>query len=240
MKNSADLNSLAKAGIQFSQVDYLVEVFPAPIPRTIESIDIVSESDLFRMSCHEGYDELFVPSTETLEGETKGEKYEFERIDFIKWQLMRFSEETLFQLINKTDCLDVTEILDGDTEWERDPDYDPETWLNGKINDPSNHEKGLKYIARLRKEVPGEFYSTLIDSILDPNFGVLKHLETEISDNLDEVRQMYSKWDVPLMIVSKGRFFPYIDSEYVCNLAMDDLNYERMYVRNYDEGEIES
>ena len=70
MKNSADLNSLAKSGIQFSQVDYLVEIFPAPIPENIDSIDIVSESDLFGMFDHAGYNELFVPSAETLEGET--------------------------------------------------------------------------------------------------------------------------------------------------------------------------
>jgi hypothetical protein len=78
----------------------------------------------------------------------------------------------------------------------------------------------------------------LSESILDPNFGVLEHLETEISENLDEVRQMYAHWAVPLMIVSIGKFFPYTEADYDSGLMMEDYRLKRMYVRNYDEGDI--
>lgn len=237
MKKSANLNLLTETGIQFSGIDFLVEIFPAPIPESINDTDIESESDLFRMSAHEGYEELFVPSAESLQGESGGKKHQFSRTDFMRWQLMRFTEETIFQLINKTDC-NITQLFDDDAEIEKDPDYAPETWLNPYENDPDNYKKGLSYIARARKEVPDEFYSTLIDSILDPDYGVLEHLETEMSDNLDEVRQMYAEWEVPLMIVSKGSFFPYTEPGYDINLMMDDYKLQRMYVRNYDEGDI--
>ena len=237
MKKSANLNLLADAGIQFSGIDYLVEIFPAPIPQSIEDTEIESESDLFRMSSLEGYDELFVPSAENLQGESDGKKHQFSRTDFVRWQLMRFSEKTIFQLINKTDC-NITQIFDDDAEYEKDPDYSPETWLNQYEDEPGNYEKGLEYIARLRQEVPEVFYSKLIESILDPNFGVLEHLETEISENLDEVRQMYAHWAVPLMIVSEGKFFPYNEADFDRRLMMDDYRLKRMYVRNYDEGDI--
>lgn len=237
MKKRANLNLLVETGIQFSGIDFLVEVFPAPIPDSIDDTDIESESDLFRMSAHEGYDELFVPSGENLQGESSGTKHLFSRTDFLRWQLVRFSEKTIYQLINKTGC-DVTQLLDGDAEYEKDPDYSPETWLSPYEDDADNYDRGLKYIGRLRKEVPEEFYSTLIDSILDPDCGVLEHLETEISDNLDEVRQMYAEWDVPLMIVSKGKFLPYTEADNNSGLMMDDYKLQRMYVRNNDEGDI--
>lgn len=237
MKKSTNLDLLAESGIQFSGIDFLVEIFPAPIPQSIDDMDIESESDLFRMSGHDGYDELFVPSAENIFAESSGKKHQLDRIDFLRWQLKRFSEKTIFQLINKTSC-DVTQILDGDAEYEKDDEYSPETWLSPYENDQSNYEKGLLYIARLRTEVPNEFYSALIESIIDPDYGVLEHLETEISDNLNEVRHMYSQWDVPLMIVSKGKFSPYIESGNDLNLMMDDYKLQRMYVRNYDEGDI--
>ena len=237
MKKSANLNLLAEAGIEFSGIDFVVEIFPAPIPESFEDTDIDNESDLFRMSAHVGYDELFIPSAENLQGESEGKKHQFKNTEFLRWQLMRFSENTIFQLINKTDC-DVTQLLDGDAEYEKDPDYSPETWLNQYEDEPGNYEKGLKYIARLRQEVPEVFYSKLIESILDPNFGVLEHLETEISENLDEVRQMYAHWAVPLMIVSIGKFFPYTEADYDSRLMMDDYRLKRMYVRNYDEGDV--
>lgn len=237
MKKSASLNLLAETGIQFSNVNFLVEIFPSPIPENINNTVIESVSDLFRMSAHEGYEELFIPTAEGLHGDSGGKKYEFSRTDFIKWQLTRFSEKTIFQLINKTDC-DVTTLLDDDVEYEKDPDYAPDTWLNPYENGPFNFEKGLMYITRLRSEVPEEFYAKLIDSILDPDYGVLEHFETELNDNIIEVRQMYAEWEVPLMIVSKGSFFPYIEPGYDINLMMDDFRLQRMYVRNHDEGDI--
>ena len=39
------------------------------------------------------------------------------------------------------------------------------------------------------------------------------------------------------MVVSTGKFLPYIDAGYNHNLMMDDYNLKRMYIRNYDEGD---
>jgi hypothetical protein len=50
---------------------------------------------------------------------------------------------------------------------------------------------------------------------------------------------MYGQWEVPLMIVSKGKFSPYTEADYDSGLMMDDYKLQRMYVRNYDEGDIE-
>jgi len=237
MKKVTDINSLAVDGIKFSGIAFLVEIFPAPIPERIFDTDIEDILDLVRMSANEGYDEFFVPHKEYLQGESGGKNYQFSRVDFVRWQLMRFSEKTIFQLINKTDC-DITQILDANAEYEKDPDYYPEGWLNPYDDTPGNFEKGLQYISRVKKEAPEEFYRTLIDSIIDPDCGVLEHLETEINDNLNEVRQLYSEWVEPLMIVSKGKFFPYIDSESDGKLIMDDYKVECMYIRNNDEGDI--
>ena len=88
MKKSANLNLLAESGIEFSGIDCLVEIFPAPIPESFDDFEIDSESDLLRMSRHEGYDELFIPSAENLQGESDGKEYQFNRTDILKWQLI--------------------------------------------------------------------------------------------------------------------------------------------------------
>jgi hypothetical protein len=238
MKKTAEIKKFAANGIQFSGIEFVVEIFPSPIPTEISGVDINSETDLFRMSHHEGYEELYVTIKEFVVGSTQGKNHQFSRFEFVKWQLSGFSEKTLYQLINKTGC-DITQILDQDVESEQDPDYWPEEWLNPYADESGNYEKGLAYIAKVRKLSPDAFYSTLIESIFDPDYGVLEHLETQIDENLEEVRQLYSEWDVPLMIVSKGNFSPYIESENHVNMMMDDFKLSSMHVRNQDEGEID-
>ncbi len=39
------------------------------------------------------------------------------------------------------------------------------------------------------------------------------------------------------MVVSTGKFSPYIEKSLTANLVMDDYNLQRMYIRNYDEGD---
>ena len=144
---------------------------------------------------------------------------------------------TIYHLINKTNA-SVDNILDFDTEYNKDEDYCPDIWLN--VYESEQYlEKGLAYIERLKLEVPDKFYKALINSILDENYGLLNSnwYESEIDENLDEIRKAYSHWDVPLMVVSTGKFLPYIDAGYNHNLMMDDYNLKRMYIRNYDEGD---
>jgi len=237
MKKRGNLEKLSKNGIQFFDVEYLIEIFPAPISEQINDVEIISESDLFRMSPHEGFFELFLPSTETILGESKGKQYEFSRFDFLKWQLSRFNNTTIYYLINKT-AFSIFDVVDEDEEYEKNPDFDPDSWLNTVESDEENFNNGILLIERLKKEYSDIFYSTLIDSIIDSEYGVLEFLETEIDENLEEVRSLYSEWNQPIMIVSKGKFLPYIESEFSPHLMMDDFRLQRMFVRNNDEGEI--
>lgn len=235
MSKKNTIDKLLGAGLQFHSIENVIEIFPFPIPSEINDVQIEDESELFRMSAHEGFEELYVPSNEIISAESEGKTHKITREEFLRWQLERMSSKTIYQLISKTSA-NLTEILDSDAEYDKDNSYDPESWLNPYDTEDGNYEKGLKFIERLKNESPDEFYKILIDSIIDPDFGVLEHLETEIDGNLDEVRALYENWDVPLMIVSTGKFNPYIEAD--SNLMMDDYKLQHMYVRNQDEGEI--
>lgn len=238
MKKTSSFNLCAKAGIEFHSISYLVEIFPSPIPNIINDTEMETAADLIRMSGHLGYSEFSVPYTEFVTGDSGGKEHKFSRFDFLKWQLMRFPEDTLFQLINKTDC-GIAELLDEDAEYEKNSEYDPEGWLSPYNDESESYKKGVEFIARLRSEFPKEFYEKLIESIIDPNIGVLTHFETEINDNINDIRGLYNHWNVPLMIVTYGNFYPYINIENNSNLMMDQYKIREMWVRNYDEGEIE-
>lgn len=216
---------------------HVIEFFPAPLPEDLDGEEVTSESDLFRASHVNGFDEIFLAEGDTIQGECEGKKYKFAIEEFLRWQLERVNAETLWQLISKTDA-SVTEILDGDAEYDKDPDYHPEGWLNYHARE-EHPGKGLAYIERLRKEVPDEFYAAVIESMLDETYGVLNSewFENEIDGNLEDIRASYAEWDVPLMIVSVGKFYPYIAADSDHNLMMDDYKLNRMHIRNYDEGD---
>ena len=236
-----------KGGISF-HADYMVEIFNAPLmDNDSNGTNIETAWDLFRMSAHEGFDELFLTNSDVVNGESNGKNLQFSRDDFLRWQLERFSAETLYHLAAKTDAgiasscntdfEPAEKILNYDDEAEKDPDYDPDEWLNENIQDEENKQKGLDLIERLRKQSPDEFYKLIIDGILDEHSGLLTWWETEIEDDLAEVRDAYAHWPVPLVVVSEGDFIPYIDPDNLSNLMMDDMSLNRMYVRNYDEDE---
>ncbi len=194
---------------------------------------------------HDGFDTLFLTYSDVVRGESEGKQLKFARDDFLRWQLERFSAETLYHLAAKTDARIASscntdfepaeKLLDFDEECERDPEFDPDEWLNENIQDEDNKQKGLELIKRLRNEKPDEFYKLLIDGILGEHTGLLAWWETEVDDDLGEIREAYAHWPVPLLVVSEGDFYPYIDSENPNNLMMDDMRLNRMYVRNYDE-----
>ena len=230
------IKSLEKNGVQFV-ASHLIEIFPAPLPDSFDENPVRTETDLFRMSIFEGFNELYLNDSDIVYGECQGKGYQFALTDFVRWQLERMEPLTIFYLINKTDA-SVDNILDFDAEYEKDEDYYPEGWLNA-YESKEYLVKGLAYIQRLKKEVPDEFYKTLTDAILNEDYGLLNEnwYESELDDNLDEIRKAYSHWDVPLMVVSKGKFLPYIEVENTHNLMMDDYRLNRMYIRNYDEGD---
>jgi hypothetical protein len=233
---SKKIKSLEKKGIRFG-VSHLIEIFPSPLPSSTEDQEITCEADLFRASGSEGFDELYLNDSDIVMGESEGKEYQFSLNDFVQWQLERINAITIYHLINKTSAA-VIDILDGDIEYEKDPDYYPEGWLS-VYQSEEYLDKGLAYIERLKQEVPDEFYKALVNAILDEDFGLLNanYYESEIDENIDEVRNAYSHWDVPLMVVSIGKFMPYIEKGLTHGLMMDDYRLQRMYVRNYDEGD---
>lgn len=230
------IKSLEKKGIRFS-VSHVIEIFPSPLPSSDEDQEIICESDLFRSSHIYGYDELYLHDTDIVKGVSEGKGYQFTLNDFVQWQLERMDAITIYHLIGKTNAY-VQDILDEEAEYEKDEDYNPSMLLNG-YGSEEYLDKSLTYIDRLKNESPDEFYKCLIGSILDENFGLLNPnwYESEIDENLDEIREAYSHWNVPLMVVSTGKFLPFIDTEYTNNLLMEEYNLKRMYIRNYDEGD---
>lgn len=225
-------------GISF-YTDYMVEIFNAPLMSDDSNgADIETAWDLFRMSAHEGFDELFLTNSDLVNGESNGKHLQFSRDDFLRWQLERFSAESLYHLAAKTDVhIASSDDDDFEEKYEKDPEYNPDEWLNENNSDQENKQKGLNLIEQIRKEKPDEFYQLLIDGILDEHVGLLTWLETEIDDNLAEVREAYAHWPVPLIVVSEGDFAPYIEPDNMSNLMMDDMRLRRMYIRNYDEDE---
>ena len=232
----AKIKDHEKNGIGFS-ADYMVEIFNAPL-MTDDSNGVKFETawDLFRMSTHEGFDELFLTNSDVVSGESNGEKLKFARDDFLRWQLERFSAKTLYHLAAKTDVsIASSDDEDFEEKYEKDPDYSPDEWLNENILDANSKQKGLKLIEQIRKEKPNELYKLMIDGILDEHVGLLGWLETEIGDDLAGVREAYAHWLVPLIVVSQGDFLPYISPDNMSNLMMDDMRLRHMYIRNYDE-----
>ena len=232
-------------GISF-YTDYMVEIFNAPLmSEDSNGADIETAWDLAGMSIHEGFNKLFLTNSEVVSGESNGKQLKFSIDDFLRWQLEKFSAETLYHLAAKTEASiasscntnfePVEKLLNYDDEIEKDPDYDPDEWLNENNTDSEIKQKGLALIERLRKEKPNEFYKLIIDAILDKHVGLLAWLETEVDDDLADVRDSYAHWPVPLIVVSEGDFLPYIDPENMNNLMMDEMQLNRMYIRNYDE-----
>ena len=239
LKTTNQLNKFEEKKVVFS-VSHLIEIFPSPLPKFNEhEIEICSEVDLFRMSGHTtlGCQELFLNNSDVVMGESEGKLYKFSLRDFIEWQLKRMNTLTIYHLIGKTEA-SVENILDSDVEYKKDPDYYPEDWLN-VYQSEKYLDKGLLYIERLKKEVTDAFYKVLIDAILHDTYGLLNTdwYESELEGNIDQIRKAYAHWKVPMMVVSTGKFSPYIEKSLTFNLLMEDYDLQRMYIRNYDEGD---
>ena len=122
------IKSLEKKGIVFG-ASHLIEIFPSPLPDSNEDQEITCESDLFRASSNYGFDELYLNDSDIIRGESEGKDHQFTLNDFVQWQLERMQAITIYHLINKTNA-SVDNILDFDTEYNKDEDYCPDIWLN--------------------------------------------------------------------------------------------------------------
>jgi hypothetical protein len=234
------IKDYADKGIYFD-VDYIVEIFKPPL-MTKNSFGerVQSAWDLFKMSPDNGFDLLYYSNAKEIDALSGDKQLKISIDDFLRWQLERINEETLYHLAAKTDKNNVDDILIFEEEEAKDPDFDPDSWLNENIDDDSNKQKGIELIKRLRIEKPDEFYNQLIRGIKSNNNGVTTWLETEIDGefDLDKVRELYANWPVPLMVVSSGYFQPYIDPGNTSILSMDDASVSSMFVRNYDEDDL--
>lgn len=238
MKFKNKLDDYAESGIYFYKIDYVAEMFPVPLPDFDESgEDINTFDDILLTSFQFGFDEIFIPRDEEITGFVGEEEIIISRRDFLAWQIIRASAETIYQLINKTEAY-LLEILDDDEEREKNKDYHPESWLSSCDSSDDEYAKGLEYINRLRNDRPEELVERLVESILDENSGILSWLETEIEihENLDNIREIYAEWPVPLMIVSRGYFDVYIEQGTDTGLMREGWRVFQVMVRNYDEG----
>lgn len=230
-----------KDGMQF-EVEFVCEIFKTPIMEYDDS-EINDIEDLFRMSVRDGFDLLYLPRGESVSGTISGRSVELNTRDFIIWQLEKMNSKTIFQLANKTgmplmEYCDTSvypeeKFLIYEEEIALDPTYCPENWLNPYAEE-EDLDNGYILIDRIRKTVGSRFYEILVDSLLSEESGILQYLETEASESAALIKSQYKGWDVPLLIISQGAFFPYISDD---AMMMDDWQLISMYVRNYDEGE---
>ena len=239
MKLANRLEVYVDSGVRFDPVEYVVEIFPSPIPEEISDLPMNTDTDLIWMSSHLGFDELHVPAREQITGYVRDRAMTFTRHEFLVWQLSRMNTRTLYYLISKTDT-DLLDLLDEEAEYEKDPSYDPSSWLHPHGISEDALAKGFALVDRLRSEQFTNFYDRLAVQVVDENSGVLNWLESEVCDDLEMVRHLYHDWKVPLMMVSEGTFQTYIDPEDPGCLMREGYRLLSMHVRNYDEGEIDA
>lgn len=224
-----------KDKVTFSGIEYVCELFKTPIP--FEEYQVSSISDMFKMSTamNDTFFELFLPKSDMVDVNFNGVSEKIPSNDFVDWQLLKVSSETIYYLINKCDA-DFEEFYDFDDELKKDEDYNPQEWLSEY--DSEFKAKGLKFIDRMRNEETDKFLNILRGCILDDDVGLKSWLETEVfPSTFEDDFEKYAEWDVMLMVVSKGDFYPYLEDT-PHNLCMDDGAPNRMFIRNYDEGDI--
>jgi len=173
-----------------------------------------------------------VPLSAFVKGEVNGATLEFNAEDFVSWQVARVNDETIYHLAAKTEVAisDLWKSLDPEND-------DPDSWMNPHFCSDDDYARGLNLVREVRKTATAELNQRIVKGILSKQTGVLAWLETEV-ENIDYVRQAYAAWQIPLMIVSQGSFHPYIEPGDGSKLQRDGYRLSRMYVRNYDEGDI--
>jgi hypothetical protein len=231
------IDDYVATGIKFEIIPYVIEIFPSPLPLDLYGNKIEDAFDLLLTSQEHGFSELFFPDSEKVFGLANGRRVQIKRSEFLAWQLIRASTETLYHLANKTGT-DLASILNFENEYAANDSYDPDTWMNPYLASPEEYKKGLELIDRLKQDHTVELINKLVDGICNQYSGVLQGLETRVTSNFGYVCKLYAGWPVPLMFVTSGKFYPYIDPSEGEFFKRDEFQIDEMYVRNYDEGDI--
>jgi hypothetical protein len=229
------IKTIVDAAISF-HVTHVIELFPPPLPTSIDDLSLETGMDLFGHSPKFGFDELYLAAGKTVQGESQGDHCSVPIEEFLRWQLERMGPKTLWHLVDKVQA-NVIDILNFNSECERDPDYSPAEWLD--VDEEGQFPgKGVEYIERLVNEQPQQFFEILTDAILDDRCGLLNKAwyETEIKKELTFAREIYEEWQAPLMVVSVGNFLVTLKPTNYRKLVLDKLKITRMYVRNCEEG----
>ena len=182
--------------------------------------------------------------------------------DFLKFQLQKINIDTLIQLPSRVDFSLYDELKTDLLKQTLDPSIELNDW--GEPVDESKHPYWLNYsdnLFNIHKPVEKDYvkeweenlkigkkfleefrisHSSLLldplaDAILDPDWGIYNHWETKI-ENLSEVRQSYSKWNCPLMVIYSGKMWPQYTNNGWPNFNSPTYNIYDVYVRNNDEG----
>ena len=232
-----NMKQLSEKEVNFSGIDIVVELFDSPIGGGFDDFEIEDCEDLFFSSgVVGGYLPFYFPTGSTVSAKFEDGEEKIQSSEFIDWQLLNIDARTLLFISAKCDT-DLSDVLDEDEETARDEDYDPDIWLSEY--EPDTLDKGVALIERMRAIRPEGFCNTLRAAISDPDTGLTSWWETDIVSDFQQGVSKYDEWDVKVMVVSEGEFFPYFPGGGPeTNLHMDDYKLRRMFIRNYDEGDI--
>ena len=81
MKNT--IAALKGKEIRF-HATHVIEFFPAPLPEDLDGEEVTAESDLFRASHVNGFDEIFLAEVAAIQCEGEGKKYQLPIEDFLR------------------------------------------------------------------------------------------------------------------------------------------------------------
>lgn len=219
--------------LAFEPTTLLVETFPCPLPiKDALGKSIKSKKDLLMTSTC-SYTEIYLPRSISINATLNGKRIYFTRDEFLSWQLLRASAETLWHLALKTD-VHLENLFPYDNEISEDEFYDLDTLFCAGPSSGLDSEKCINLILRLRKCVPTEFCNLFINSFYSLSTGFESFLETEIDRNVAQVSEKYLTWPCPLTVVSFGDFYVTIENETI-QLIRGKSKVDRQYVRNYDE-----
>lgn len=217
---------------QLFGVSAVFELFPSPILDNLKTteLDINEPDDLLQASLQFGFKPLYISKDKHIEAIVDGKKGQVKNYDFLKWQISNLKSSQLYEPINKTET-EFEFLANEKEELLRDPDYAPSEWLCDAYK--AHRQNGIGLIDRIRSENAEQFETTVADSFLDGDIGLLSCLEAEIDTDLC-ILERYQRWEYPLAIVSLGRFMPF-KSIGSSDLEMYDFRIWKCYVRNNDE-----
>lgn len=117
-------------------------------------------------------------------------------------------------------------------------------WLNeadSLFQVGKNYEESMKiaksFFEKYRKTHSHLIINPLVDCLYDQSYGVYGHWETEITDeNISAVRDQYSNWELPLMVMSEGKMWvTHQPGGGWPNFTSPVNRVDEIHIRNWDE-----